>query len=345
MKLKRQSKNLQKSKKTIIITSAFLIVLVVTIFCFIIPNYKARQKYASLCSEYNSSIDEYNHAVVKFNDILEKLEEYSIDTLPEKLKTKEENLQDFSDYNNAKNSIPNLENELQNILEEISEIQIKYDDICKTSYNSLLADYNTVANAYNELIAKTSVDFIEGVKDKAEVKKSDFKQVGDEYSEDELLQDIADIFNDTNELAGDYLLVSQITNPEEKWVEERLTEVNSITGQQAVTKNNDPNGMLNKEGGYTSCIYFTVKNIDSDSVEGKDIVAKGTDAGGAIEVYPTLETAENRCEYLSQFDGTLLYSGSYVIVGTMIIRTSYKLSNQEQIDLTNEIVIALTEVK
>ena len=43
-------------------------------------------------------------------------------------------------------------------------------------------------------------------------------------------------------------------------------------------------------------------------------------------------------------DGTLLYSGSYAIIGTMVIRTSYKLSDNQQVKLTNDITKALTQV-
>ena len=66
-----------------------------------------------------------------------------------------------------------------------------------------------------------------------------------------------------------------------------------------------------------------------------------------IDVYKrqTLQSALNRCDYLSQFDGTLLYSGSYAIIGTCVIRTSYKLNDQEQVDLTNDIVKALKAIK
>lgn len=30
-----------------------------------------------------------------------------------------------------------------------------------------------------------------------------------------------------------------------------------------------------------------------------------------------------RCEYLSDYDNTILYSGSYTLLGTMAIRASY----------------------
>lgn len=139
-------------------------------------------------------------------------------------------------------------------------------------------------------------------------------------------------------------VMKQITVPEASWVVSRLEEIADISGVEAVTPENNPDGLLDKEGGYTDCVYFSLHCIEQDSVPGDTIVGKGTDAGGAVEIYTTLEEAEARCEYLSGFDGTILYSGSYAIVGTMVIRTSYKLADVEQYELTNGITQKLTEI-
>ena len=50
-----------------------------------------------------------------------------------------------------------------------------------------------------------------------------------------------------------------------------IKEVEAVSGGD-----NDPNMMLGKDGGYTACLYFTISDIDSDSVEGDTIVDKGT---------------------------------------------------------------------
>ncbi len=71
-------------------------------------------------------------------------------------------------------------------------------------------------------------------------------------------------------------------------------------------------------------------------------VDKGTDAGWHYYCISTLKEAFNRCEYLSQFDNTLLNSGSYVLVETMVVRTSYKLANDKQIEITSDIITAFT---
>ena len=41
----------------------------------------------------------------------------------------------------------------------------------------------------------------------------------------------------------------------------------------------------------------------TNPVAGADLVAKGTDAGGCVEVYKTAEDAKKRNDYLSAFDG------------------------------------------
>lgn len=164
-------------------------------------------------------------------------------------------------------------------------------------------------------------------------------------SVEELTKIIDEQVAQNDELIGNYLVVNQITVPSEEWIEERLGEISYITKAEAVTKDHDPNGLLGKEGGYVACIYFAVGGIDARSIPGDNIIDKGTDAGGAIEIYDSGEYALNRCDYLSQFDGTILYSGSYTAVGTMVIRTSYKLNDKQQVVLTDSIISKLTQLK
>lgn len=97
------------------------------------------------------------------------------------------------------------------------------------------------------------------------------------------------------------------------------------------------------------CVFYltayTHSAINQNEIPGNNIVAKGTDAGGALEVYANREDAEARVDYLAGFDNTILYSGSYAIVGTMVIRTSYKLTDEQQLILTDAITRAVTMVE
>jgi hypothetical protein len=142
-------------------------------------------------------------------------------------------------------------------------------------------------------------------------------------------------------MEDDLEVVAQITNPTADWVVQRLTDVEQITEMAVASEDNDPGHLLGKDGGYTSCVYFNISDIEL--MDGETVLEKGTDAGGAIEVYATVRDAEARCDYLAGFDGTLMYSGSYAIVGTMVIRTSYILDGTDQLELTNEITQSFTK--
>lgn len=142
--------------------------------------------------------------------------------------------------------------------------------------------------------------------------------------------------------------MKQVTNPSEQFVIERVTGLSNVTGIEAATEENDPNGNLHKDGGYTSVVYFTSDLVDQSEVyplEGyTGIPASGTDAGGCVEVYATAEDAQERDTYLSAFDGGILDSGSHTVVGTCVVRTSHLLTASQQDGLEQSIVESLTKL-
>lgn len=142
--------------------------------------------------------------------------------------------------------------------------------------------------------------------------------------------------------------LKQVTAPSEQFVLERLSGLPNITGAEAVTEQNDPNGNLHKDGDYTAAIYFSSDLVDSSQLYAQPgytgIPATGTDAGGCVEVYATAKDAEERNDYLASFDGTILNSGSHAVVGTCVIRTSYLLTASEQDATEQSIIDSLTRL-
>ena len=63
---------------------------------------------------------------------------------------------------------------------------------------------------------------------------------------------------ETNSLPNSVKQLAQITNPKYTFIEERLKEVDTIQEVQHATEEHDPNGLLNKQGGYTASIYFQI---------------------------------------------------------------------------------------
>lgn len=135
-----------------------------------------------------------------------------------------------------------------------------------------------------------------------------------------------------------------VTVPTEEFVIERLSTVPDIAKIAAATEDNDPNGQLGKQGGYTAQIYFSspLVNPAYANKPDLDVINAGTSCGGSIEVYATVTDAEKRDRYLAALDGGILSSGSHTVVGTMLVRTSSKLSASDQKKLEDEIINALT---
>lgn len=229
----------------------------------------------------------------------------------------------------AKNTeLTSAMNDAQKILDKKEAV---YDNTTKEAFITTLSDAKAAQRKIPDLPKKTA-DI------NAETKK---------LSEP---LDYSSVINAISEKQTAYqnsvLQMKQITNPNEDFIIQRLKGIPNISGYQAVTEDHDPNGNLNKQGGYTSTVYFSTPLIDQSSVYGNDIVDKGTECGGAIEVYASEEDAEKRDSYLASFDGAgMLNSGSHKVLGTIAIRTSTKLTATQQNEFTNNITNKLLELQ
>lgn len=218
-------------------------------------------------------------------------------------------------------------------------------------YNNSILIFNIKAYEFNRVVESVDVNNISGIANYIECLPeqnisclSAMKSLMNGNSADKISKDIDTIDTFAKNIDEDMLVLKKINCPSKEWVIERLNTIELISGTEYVSEGNDPNGLLKKEGGgYEECVYFSLSNIKQDEVEGDSIVDKGTDCGGAIEIFKTKEDAETRCEYLAEYDNTMLYSGSYAIVGTMVIRVSYILTNEQQYYITDLIVDAFTK--
>ena len=142
----------------------------------------------------------------------------------------------------------------------------------------------------------------------------------------------------------------QVVNPSEEFVMQRILTVDDVADARAVTEDQDLNGNLHKAGGCTSTIYFESKTVNQSDVyvsgEYADVlIDKGTDAGGAIEVYENVEDAEKRRDYLATFDGTIFANGTHTVIGTVLVRASNELTATQQKELEQKVIDALTRLE
>lgn len=136
-----------------------------------------------------------------------------------------------------------------------------------------------------------------------------------------------------------------VNAPDEAYVVKCLKKVKGILKVAAVTEDNDPNGNLNKPRFYTAAVYFSHKYVNQNNVFGKTVIDKGTDCGGCVEVYATVEDAARREKYLASFDGTILATGSHKVVGTVVVRTSNEMKASQQKKVEKAVIDELTRIE
>ncbi len=221
-----------------------------------------------------------------------------------------------------------------------------------TSYNQSVTKYNELADSYSGKTDQIYIANIEGLPGAitklnlvGEKPFDVLKSVVTGNTANKIKKDTETVDRLATEVQNDISILDQISNPTASWIVERLKNVDGFEKCEGVTKNNDPNGLLSGPTGYTICIYFSDSNVDKSVLPEEDLISLGNDVGGTIEVYRNSTDAVARTEYLSQYDGTILFSGSYTVVGNMVIRTSCLLSKDQRTSLTDNIIKEFTSVE
>lgn len=147
-----------------------------------------------------------------------------------------------------------------------------------------------------------------------------------------------------SELAQSIAKYRLVDAPEESYVMDCVARVPGVIAVAAATEETDTNNLLGKAGSYYARIVFSYELVGNSSAQGANLVAQGTDCGGSIEVFNTAEDAEKRSVYLGAFDGTIFASGSHTVIGTVLVRTSDKLTASQQKELEANIIEILTTV-
>lgn len=315
---------------------AVVIVIVVTwIFAVKIPRDNAYNEYSETIEVYNRDVDSYNLSV--------------------------------EDYNNVAEQIIALNNELSNLLNDAQNL-IDSDDIAYDEEKRIELN-NTLKGVYDiKINSPISYEKRETLEEDVSLKKSSASKIKEENTRisNEIVElenltsqitneknnlvipnyddSITEITEKYSELEESFDIQKSITNPTQEWVVEKLNKVDNISSISCATEDNDPNNKLGKAGGYTAQIYFSTPLLNTQNLFGSKLIDEGTDAGGSIEIYETMEDAESRNTYLSAFDGSIFDSGKHILLGTMVVRVSSKLTASKQNSFTDEIISAITGI-
>ena len=292
---------------------------------------------ASALESAKNSVDKYNEELVVYS-------------------------QKIADYNNAakerNESIIALTKELNSSQEAINRNETPFDETTLSELkdaivkgNEALVSEVEVIPEYNPLSVSESMsdEELKTIKKQADQDLKAMKNVSvPELPESVDYSDVLSVLQRAHKAYENSITsLKQITAPSDDFVMSRLQRIDTILGMEAVTEDHDPNGHLNKAGGYIGTIYFRdsrIKEADLYLFGDETIIDIGTDGGGAIEIYPNVEDAESRNAYLGAFDGSALKVGSHVVYGTIVIRTSDYLTASQQKELTEKILNALIAV-
>ncbi len=336
---KQERKNIsseQKKKNSYVLISIVCAIVVVAtliwMFGIKIPKDKAYAEYQTVVSTCNETIDEYNQEAASYNDKAKQVisEINNLDSAIDKA----HEVIDCGEIPYEAEKMTTLSNTLKDArnnkatLPELYELSnsITLDETLKSTYAKVINEAITALETSTESIIETRDKL---AADTANIMIPNYSEL------------LSTISTQKQELEDSYTIQLQITDPTEEFVIERLNQVASIANIAAVTEENDPNGNLGKAGGYTAQVFFSSPLLKTETIAGNSLVNRGTDAGGSIEVYATVEEAENRNTYLAAFDGTIFDSGAHKVVGTMIVRVSTNLTASKQELFMNEIIDAL----
>ena len=295
-------------------------------------NTKALEAARTAVEAYNAAVEEYNTKASAYNEIAMQVNEKNTE-LQETINAAQDTIN--------KGEEPFDENtlaELKTAMSDASTAKIGDADILE-SLDTMSVSEDMKSKELKEIEQKAVAE-IENVK---AMTVPSAPEVPDYTEVTEVLQQKLKSYKDS--VQG----MKQVTAPSDEFVMERLQRIETITAMDAVSEDHDPNGQLNKQGGYIGCVYFEDTQVDRSQLyiqDGEDnVIDIGTQGGGAVEIFKTVEEATTRDKYLATFDGMgALASGSHYLVGTCLVRTSNELNGTQQLELTEQIKQALIAV-
>ena len=235
-----------KTKK-IAAAAAVIAALIIAVFVFSIWSssqaaHSAVDAYNTAAEQYNARIDTYNTAV---NGIASENEEMQkvMDRAEADIK------------NDAEAYEPDTKEDLQDELEKAKKLPVQVPALIDPF------DAMTVSGGFSK-------KEFERQKQEAEASLAAVREAEKKIPETPAVPDFSDAKKKLQDKCEEYeksvQKLKNVTAPSESFVTERLSKVDTVVQTGAVTKENDPNGLLGKKGGYTACIYFLDKRVDRE---------------------------------------------------------------------------------
>ena len=229
------------------IIAFFAIVAAVIAAVFGILLWRARSQASAAISAYNAAAEEYNGKITPYNEAAAQTGAEN-DRLQGVIDAAQSLLdKDAGAYE------PKTKKDLQKAVDKASkvfvEVPVQIDPF----------QPQTLVNSFRR--ADMDVQQIEAQAAEAAVEKAmetipEVPEVPDYTEQVEAVEKAQKAYTDSVQM------LTNVTAPPDTFVKDRLAKIDTVVQAQAVTKDNDPNGLLGKEDGYTGCVYFLDDRID-----------------------------------------------------------------------------------
>ena len=232
-------------KKKILAVAAAVVLLAACFFIYRIWN--ARKAASSAVEAYNAAAQEYNDAISPYNEAAAGIADEN---------TKLQTALDSADAVLKKggeayepDTQKKLEKAVKKARKSLTEAPVLIDPF---EIRTVPAVFSTKELALLQDEAETAREMAEDAKGKIPA----VPEVPD-FSEE-----INEVGTAQKNYENSIHMLANITKPSDRFVKERLKRVKTVIQAEAVTPENDPNGLLGKKDGYIGCVYFLDESVD-----------------------------------------------------------------------------------
>ena len=279
-------------KKKILAVAAAVVLLAACFFIYRIWN--ARKAASSAVEAYNAAAQEYNDAISPYNEAAAGIADEN---------TKLQTALDSADAVLKKGGEayePDTQKKLEKAVEKarksLTEAPVLIDPF---EIRTVPAVFSTKELALLQDEAETAREMAEDAKGKIPA----VPEVPD-FSEE-----INEVGTAQKNYENSIRMLANITKPSDRFVKERLGRIKTVIQAEAVTPENDPNGLLGKKDGYIGCVYFLDESVDQSLLpkeafskkEKKDTAdeAASSDVAGTEAEAASADTAGTEAEAAS----------------------------------------------
>lgn len=232
-------------KKKILAVAAAMVLLAACFFIYRIWN--ARKAASSAVEAYNAAAQEYNDAISPYNEAAAGIADEN---------TKLQTALDSADAVLKKggeayepDTQKKLEKAVKKARKSLTEAPVLIDPF----------EIRTVPAVFSTKELALLQDEAETAREMAEDAKGKIPAVPE-------VPDFSEEINEVGAAQKNYensiRMLANITKPSDRFVKERLGRIKTVIQAEAVTPENDPNGLLGKKDGYIGCVYFLDESVD-----------------------------------------------------------------------------------